>query len=136
MNRKTFFKSIAALGVAVGIAPKVLAEKRDDPKSHYKVFTLGVEKGAPANASRSNEFRSTSVKNIGHGRYTIRAAGPYMPARVASIVSDERGNSFWVQGIKRTPEYSEVIVWKLYRNSMEFPRPGLFVAYAQTMTEG
>lgn len=137
MNRKTFFRNLAALGVAVGIAPKVIAEEKaitiKVPKeSGYKMFTLGVEKGRP---DRPFEFRSISVKNIG-GKYVIRVAGPHLPATVGSMIVDERSNCFWVQATVRKPEYSEAIVLKLSSRSLAFPRPGLFVVCGQTMAEG
>lgn len=89
MNRKTFFKSIAALGVAVGIAPKVLAEKDESLKLDFKSYPQSVLKPAPTTVFEGLEvFNSTT-------RFNIRINTNNGP-RNGDLIIDENENSYYV----------------------------------------
>lgn len=66
MNRKTFFRNLAALGVAVGIAPKVLAEKEPD-RHVFNVELLEKRKRELERAPKKIDpvFKAQSVEALG-----------------------------------------------------------------------
>lgn len=105
MNRKTFFKNLAALGVAVGIAPKVLAEEKQEGHV-FNVELLEKRKRELERAPRLDlVFHATRIEEWGSGYNLFMDARHLCVYDALEEIDDNgkpTGNAYLIRGVCRS----------------------------------
>lgn len=136
MNRKTFFKSIAALGVAVGIAPKVFAEKpkEENIRLNFKSYpNLGKIGSIYEHDLRVHQIRATAfvVKLYVKDRGPVRCGD--LLVEYDRRKKEETDKRFWVKSISPDTESSMFIIeMRPLWSNQKRPRFFNFRIYAHT----
>lgn len=118
MNRKQFFKNLAALGVAVGLAPKVLAEKEPEERWFFNRDLL-QKRLDEINSRKKHRYGAATIAKIEPFENGIDITLSFIDHEnegmrsfpvIRHCVMFEDGETMgWIQSVNRTKPYAHSI---------------------------